>query len=74
MTEKLSELINDSKIKIDNYNNTLEVIKIFGHEMCCDPGEIEPKDGAKLNCINNYKISVYALRLNDIELGNLFLL
>ena len=50
MTEKLSELINDSKIKIDNYNNTLEVIKIFGHEMCCDPGEIEPKDGAICWC------------------------
>jgi hypothetical protein len=58
MTEKLSELINDSKIKIDNYNNTLEVIKIFGHEMCCDPGEIEPKDGAKHIDINNYNNSL----------------
>jgi hypothetical protein len=27
---------------------------------------------AKLNCINTYKISRYALKLNDIELGNVF--
>jgi len=32
------------------------------------------QDLTKLNCINIYKISEYALRLNDIELGNLFLL
>jgi hypothetical protein len=27
---------------------------------------------AKLNCINTYKISTYALKLNVIELGNVF--
>jgi len=26
----------------------------------------------KLNCINTYKISTYALKLNVIELGNVF--
>jgi len=50
MTEKLAELINNYKIEIDNYNTTLEVVKIFGHEMCCNPGEIEPQEGSICWC------------------------
>ena len=50
MNDEIKTLIEDFNIAVDNYSTTLNVLKLFGHEMCCAPGSINPKEGTVCWC------------------------
>ena len=50
MNDEIDNLIEKFNKEIDNYSTMLDVLKLFGHKMCCPPGSIEPKEGTVCWC------------------------
>ena len=45
MSDEIESIIAEFDKKIDNYSTTLDVLKVFGHKMCCSPGTNILQDG-----------------------------
>jgi len=50
MGNDIEALIKKFNIDVDNYITTLNVLKLFGHEMCCTPGTISIKKNSVCWC------------------------